>query len=166
MAQSIFFWLFAIITLVCAFAVVRLSNIVHSAFCLMASMLGVAALFLLMQSEFLAAVQILIYVGSATILIIFALMLVGRPADDLSRTNRFGRFHYPGALVSILFFLTTTGIIFSTKWPVKSSPLEFSTVEGLANVMLNRYVVSLEFVAVLLLVAIIAAILIAKEVNE
>ncbi|MEW6203356.1 MAG: NADH-quinone oxidoreductase subunit J, partial [bacterium] len=72
---SIWFYLFAVVIVVSALCVVSMRNIVHCAMFLACTFTGVAALYVLLDADFLAAIQILIYVGAVTVLILFAIML-------------------------------------------------------------------------------------------
>ena len=82
-----FFYLFATIVLVGAILTISMRNVVHCAVCLITTLLGVAGLYLLQQAEFLAGVQIIVYIGGIMVLYMFVIMLV--PVGEESRQRRF-----------------------------------------------------------------------------
>ena len=82
---GIVFWILAVVILVSGFLVVTLRNIFHCALCLILCLFAVAGIFVLLDAEFLAAAQVLIYVGAVAILIVFTVMLT---TDLASRTAR------------------------------------------------------------------------------
>ena len=104
MMQSIVFFLLAALTLGGALAVINLKNIVHSVLCLIVTFLGVAGIFLTLRADFLAAVQVLVYAGAVSILVIFALLLVNQGDGKMAETNPYSRFGYLGVAAAMLFF--------------------------------------------------------------
>jgi NADH-quinone oxidoreductase subunit J len=155
------FWVIAIITVGSALAVVFSKDIVHSAFFLIASFFGVAGVYLLIQANFLAAVQVLVYGGAIAIILVFGVMLTQR--EDMSRTNLFSKLRVPTLFLSILL-LGIIGLAFNrTDWLIGSNTASVSTVDKISTVMLTNYMIPFEVVAVLLLVAMVGAILLAKK---
>jgi NADH-quinone oxidoreductase subunit J len=155
------FWVIAIITVGSALAVVFSKDIVHSALFLIASFIGVAGVYLLIQANFLAAVQVLVYGGAIAIILVFGVMLTQR--EDMSRTNLFSKLRVPTLFLSILL-LGIIGLAFNrTDWLIGSNTASVSTVDKISTVMLTNYMIPFEVVAVLLLVAMVGAILLAKK---
>jgi len=158
------FWVLFALIVASALAVVFLRNIVHSALYLVLSFIGVAGIYILLEAEFLAAVQVLVYVGAVSVLLIFGVMLTRR--GNIRQSNLFNGFAPAAGVVSlalgVLIILalarTPAGPPFST-WPA-------DTVGALAEAFLGPFVVPFEIAAILLLVGIIGAILIAREVKE
>ncbi|MEX0769600.1 MAG: NADH-quinone oxidoreductase subunit J [Balneolaceae bacterium] len=157
MISAILFYLFAILTVGAAVLMVISKNIVHSAFALMFSLLGVAALFVLLNADFVAATQLMVYVGGILVLILFGVMLTTQqftiglktitvniiPASILSATA--------GGLLLYLFFVSEWNVI---------EPVERNeTVMDLGNLLLRDYILPFQVAGVLLLVAIIGALL-------
>ncbi|MHB8170860.1 MAG: NADH-quinone oxidoreductase subunit J family protein [Thermincolia bacterium] len=161
---DIVFYLLAALTIGAALAVVTLRNIVHSAFFLALLFVGVAGIYVLLQADYLAAVQIMVYVGAIAILIAFGVMLTRR--GNINESNLFNK----QAGVSALVVAATLGVIVwlvsSTNWVVNPGQVPDETVKIIATTMLTDYVVAFEGIAILLLVAIVGAILIAKEVKN
>src|SRR5688500_15112736 len=80
--ESVFFWIFAIAAILAGLLTVMARNAVHSALFLISSLLAVAALFVLLGAEFIAGVQILVYVGGVMVLFLFVIMLVNVGAEE------------------------------------------------------------------------------------
>jgi len=80
---GIIFWILSFVVLISGFMVVSLKNIFHCAIFLILCLSGVAGIFILLDAEFLAAAQVLIYVGAISILMIFAIMLTSNLASQL-----------------------------------------------------------------------------------
>src|SRR5262245_54325971 len=101
-----------------AVASVTLPHLFHAALALVLTLLGVAGLFLALQADFLAVVQILLYVGAVMTLIVFAIMLTENLGQSGERThNRLG---LPALAAAIIFFMALFGLMRSTPWPVRS----------------------------------------------
>src|SRR5215210_1401402 len=100
--QTITFFLFAVLALGGALGVVLSRNLIHGALYLILSLFGVAGFFVLLSAPFLAAVQVLVYIGAIAILIIFAVMLT---RSMTSLTEAFNRQWWLGALVAALVFI-------------------------------------------------------------
>jgi NADH-quinone oxidoreductase subunit J len=89
--ESVFFWVFALAALVAALLTVMARNAVHSALFLISALVSVAALFILLGAEFIAGVQILVYVGGVMVLFLFVIMLVNVSAEERGREELFNR---------------------------------------------------------------------------
>ena len=89
MTDSIFFYAFALLTLVGAVLTITRRSAVHSAIWLIVSLMGVAGLYLLQQAEFLFAVQIVLYIGGIMVLFLFVIMLVN--LDEAAKTRQFNK---------------------------------------------------------------------------
>src|SRR4030095_6478727 len=87
--ESIFFWVFAIAAIFAALLTVMARNAVHSALFLISSLVSIAALFILLGAEFIAGVQILVYVGGVMVLFLFVIMLVNVGAEERGRERIF-----------------------------------------------------------------------------
>lgn len=169
---TLLFWIIAVILVGAALLVVSLRNIVHSAIALVLVFAMAAGIYLLLNAEFIAIVQILIYAGAVTILILFALMLTritGQPTTN--PTNKL----WPVAF--IISVLVGLGIIFA----VTLSPHAVADVSNGANQIPTNvnnvvrigqllyspssysYVLPFEIASLVLLVAIIGAIVIGRE---
>ncbi len=164
-AQLIAFWALAAITIISAIGVVRLRSIVRSAVCLLPCFLGVAGVYLLLHAEFVFAMQILVYTGGIMVLILFAIMLLQRAAgEELRHHNE----HSGLSLLVCAAFLALFGIVIGkTIWPTSVAALpvrahEVDTISWAGVNFLSRYIVPFEVISVILLVAMVGAIIIAR----
>ena len=148
-----------------ALGVVLGRNIVHSALCLTASFIGVGCLYIFLSADFMGAVQILVYGGAVAILIVMAIMLTRR--EDMAHSNPSRSLpHQLAALIIAGMFLLAMAAV-ALMSPFQTAPADLGdTVTGLADLMLTKYVLPFEIAAVLLLVAMIGAIILAKGVDE
>ena len=89
--ESVFFWVFSIAALIAALLTVMARNAVHSALFLISSLVSIAALFILLGAEFIAGVQILVYVGGVMVLFVFVIMLVNVGAEERGNELIFNR---------------------------------------------------------------------------
>src|ERR671918_1983437 len=80
--EAVFFWVFGVASLVAGLLTIMARNAVHSALFLISALLSVAALFILLGAEFIAGVQILVYVGGVMVLFLFVIMLVNVGAEE------------------------------------------------------------------------------------
>ena len=150
----IVFFIAAAITLGGALGVVTTRNVVYAAFSLLASLIGVAGLFLIAFAEFLALVQVLIYGGAIVIVILFALMLTRiQDFENLS-----GNQQWPiAAIVSAaLFVLLTASVLFTNVKTV--SDRQAVTLEDLGRTLFEQWAVPFEIASLVLLVALIGVV--------
>ena len=165
-SAAIVFYVIAFVLLLSAIAVVALKNIFHAALFLVLALFSVAGLYILLSAEFLAAVQVLIYVGAVAILMIFAVMLTSQLTNyNIKQTNEQS---LPALLVSVCFIIIVIFAIASNKkvggFPVEDSPqIVGSNTEALGHLLMRDYILPFEVVSVLLLAALIGAIVIAKK---
>lgn len=156
------FFIFAALTLGAALAVVTSRNLLHSALFLVLTFFSVAGLYVLLEAEFLAAVQVLIYVGAVAILFLFALMVTRRVTGEGVRQSNEQR--GPVALVVLgLFAGIFLPLIFGYSWYVNPTAPPPNTVSILGDLLMTAYALPLEVAGVILLVALVGAIILAKE---
>lgn len=158
--NALLFWLLAAITIAAALAVVLLKNIVHSALYLVLTFAGVAGLYILLQAEFLAAVQLLVYAGAVAILIVFAVMLTRR--GDIKASNLFNINYLAAGVVSLALFIVILLATGRVTWTGTPGVAPASNVGAIAGAFLGRFAIPFEVAAVLLLVAMVGAILLAR----
>ena len=187
MAQQIIFSILSVVTLVSAFVVVTDRNLFHSAISMMLSFLGVAGMYVLLNSGFLAAAQLLVYIGAISILIIFAIMMTRRIMTTTE--SPFNSQWLAAAVASLLMFVLLAYAIF-TVWepgstvfydagtplaqqflngpPVVDNAQLDSTVVTLGALLVssNAYVLPFEIISVLLLAALVGSIVIARPEKE
>ncbi len=161
MVQVIVFIICSLITLGAALAMVTSKNLFHGALFMILSFIGVAGLYVLLEAGFLAAVQILIYAGAIAMLIIFAVMLTRRlMAKDLVQHNAQWVW---SALGSVLLFVALSLILIQVNWPVVEAAVPEETISILGQDLMGTYLVPFEVASVLLLVALVGSIIIARE---
>jgi len=160
--QDVIFLALAFVTLASGVAVVLLRNLVHAGLMLGLSFFSVAGLYLLLHAEFLAVAQVLIYVGAITVLILFAIMLtrqvIGTDTAPVS-TQRL-----VGFATALAVFLVLVRFMYRREWPGifdNTEVLNAPTVLG--RQLLTTYLIPFEVASILLLVALVVAIVLAKE---
>lgn len=166
---QIIFLITAIATLSSAIMVVTTRNLVHAALWLILSLFGVAILYVLLNAEFIAIAQIVIYIGAIAILMIFAIMLTRRVAQDSG--PQINQNWGIAALIAIFLFggliwLLGTWSGFSTNLPEIGSRADPLQQLGQALVSPDLYVIPFEVASVLLVAALIGAIMVAWERNR
>lgn len=158
------FYLFAIITIVSAIFVVTSKNIVHSAFNLLFTFFGVAGIYALLGADFIAVVQLLVYVGGILILLLFGVMLTNRITNVELKT---GTIHIVPAAIGVgMLWGALAAIAYKTNWSEFSSNLPDSTSPLLGRLLITDYVLVFELLGILLLIALIGAASIARRDKE
>ncbi len=157
MGTALAFWLFAAITLGTALFAAFAQKIVHSAFSLMATFFGVAGIYAILGSDFLAVTQVLVYVGGIMILIVFGVLLTDRVPEEYRVAAP--RRPLPAIIAGGLAFAALGGAITATKWPVVAGelPEAASSVETIGRSLLTDYLIPFEFSSILLLVVLVGA---------
>ena len=136
-------------------------NLVHAAVYLFFSLFFVAGLYILLYADFLAAVQVIVYVGGILVLIIFGVMLTNRlekPSINISSMNQF-----LAALLCLLLFIVQCLAILNGKWISSNNEVIDNSSEIIGNLILNEYLLPFEVVSILLLGALIGAATIARR---
>lgn len=110
--ESVFFWIFSIAAILAGLLTVMARNAVHSALFLISSLVSIAALFILLGAEFIAGVQILVYVGGVMVLFLFVIMLVNVGAEEEGKSAIFNRPTQVGAAL-IFSLLLVLGLLFA-----------------------------------------------------
>ena len=189
-AVDIAFWVIAVSTIVAAIAVVHLRDLFRAAMFLVVSFLGVAAMFVLLRAEFLAVVQILIYVGAISVLILFAVLMT----KDVERGSPSNRLRLPAGILAALFVLAASFVAITTEWNliddaiggagsgelvrITGEPLDAAgtaeveaevakvysnTIPKIAELLLRDYVLAFEVASVLLLAAVIGSLVLVRQ---
>ena len=163
------FYGFALMTIASALVVVTVRNIVHAAFSLMVTLFGVAGLYVFLQADFLAATQVIVYVGGILVLILFGVMMTSGRLEMHIHIER-GQLLLGGIVSLALLMLLLTVIANTPAWKnLTDDGTEFPpTTERIGELILNGpFLLPFEVVSVLLLVALIGAALISrKEVRD
>jgi len=187
--QDVVFWILSVMAVVGALGVVMVPDLFRAALLLIVVFIAVAGFFVLLSAEFLAVVQVLIYVGAIAILIIFAVMLT----RDVQHGNLPNRMQMPAAVLAVLLFAALVAVAVDTQWEflpaeqqervdlVQTSavttltgdvlteagitgPEEQAEVQnaGLADLLISDYVLPFEAVSLLLLAALIGALVLVR----
>jgi len=165
--DSIFFYVFALLTLGGAIFTITRRNAIHSAISLIVSLLGVAGLYLLQHAEFLFAVQIVLYVGGIMVLFLFVIMLVN--LDQAAKERQFNRQWMVGLAAvaavgaEIAYFFYHGG---SDSFQFGETVAAASTIgntEAVADVLFSQYLLPFEIASILLLVAVVGSVVMAKK---
>ncbi|MCL2338165.1 MAG: NADH-quinone oxidoreductase subunit J [Firmicutes bacterium] len=157
------FYGLATVIVVAAILVVLMRNIMHSVLFLAVTFIAMAGMFLLLDADFLAAVQILVYAGAVCIMLVFAIMVIRR--TDMAETNLFNRQVLAGVGLTVLTLALGTIFGGRTAWTqlVTHEAVPKNTVQYIGAFMLSKYVIPFEVAALLLLVALVGAIVLARD---
>lgn len=161
--STLFFYLFSIVTIAAAAVMVFSKNIVHSAFALMFTLIGVAALYVLLYADFLAATQLLVYVGGILILILFGIMLTTQGQSFSFKTTTVNI--APASILSGAAAVLLIYAFVETDWKIAESGVRDETVREMGMMLMGEYILPFIVVGVLLLIAIIGAILMATRLS-
>jgi len=157
--SQLIFYCFVALTIGSAIVVVFHRRVIYSAFALLFTFIGVAALYLYLAADFLAVSQVLIYVGGILILIIFGVFLTARIMSLQIPQETHQR--YIALIPVILIGIALLWVILSTPWELVTPQVEPTTKE-LGFLLLTRYLVPFELASVLLLAALVGAMRLAR----
>ena len=160
--QLISFLVLSAVIVLGALGVVLLSNIVYSAFLLGGVFLAVAGLYLLLNASFVAAAQVLVYVGAVNVLILFAIMLVNKREDLAPIPGIAVRRLLSGGVCAGLFVLLTR-VVLTTPWAQGPEPIGEGATIRIGEHLFTDYLLPFELASVLLLMAMIGAIVLARR---
>jgi NADH-quinone oxidoreductase subunit J len=155
------FYLLAAVTVGSALGVAFANNVVYSAFALMGTLLGVAAIFVLLGADFLGVVQLLVYVGGILVLTLFAVMLTHRIADVHVSNRAVGRLPALVLVGAVLAWMLTVAA--RATWVVGTPPPPAPTTYGIGDAFLTDYVLPFEVASVVLLAALIGAVVVSRK---
>lgn len=160
--KTFIFYVFAAIMLFAAVRVITAKNPVHAALYLVLSFFTAAALWLLLQAEFLAILLVMVYVGAVMVLFLFVVMMLD--IDIVRLRNRFWSYLPLGAMVGLLM-VAEMALVLGGKYfgaaalPVQTLPDGYSNTKELGRLLYTEYVYPFELASIILLVGIIAAVL-------
>jgi len=162
--HPVLFVILAVWVLVCAVGVVAFRNIVHSAMAMVLCFLGVAGVFVLLDAGLLAIIQILVYVGAISVVVLFAIMLTEQHHARLGFFfNRQAVFAAPLAVATAVVI---TVILVTSKMLPNGSRSHNVSLAGIASGLFNQYVLPFELVSLVLLAAMIGAIVLARKEED
>lgn len=163
--MPVFFYLFAAVTLVGGLGVVLAKNPVSSAFAMIASFIGMASLFILLNAYLAGIIQVLVYAGAIMVLFLFIIMLMDVRVEEKRQIN-YGIIG-GGALLVALFVMQLIGVLKSFAAGGASIPgigdSEKSDVHAIGELMYTDYLFPVQVVGVLLLIATIGVVILSKK---
>ncbi len=155
------FWGLALVLLASGLAVVLSKNLFHSVLYLAVALVATAGLFLHLQSEFLAAVQILLYAGGVITIVVFAIVVTERLVGErLAQTNRGV---VQGGFVALAVLAAIVSFVSRARLPRTPSPLPRDLTQAIGRDLLTRFVLPFELLAVLFLAALLGALFFARK---
>jgi NADH-quinone oxidoreductase subunit J len=158
--ETLAFWSLAVVLVGSALAVVLSKNLFHSVLWLALALTGTAGVFLLLEAEFLAAVQLLLYAGGIVTIVVFAIVVTERLVGErISQTNR--RIT-AGAVTSLAFIALVVNTIVRQSLPAATQALPADLTRTLGESVLTRFVLPFELLGVLMLAAMLGAVYFAR----
>ncbi len=155
------FFVLAAVTVLSAANVAFSSNIVYSAFALMGTFMGVAGLYAMLAADFVAVVQVLVYVGGILMLTVFAVMLTHRIADVQISNRSVGR--GPALLVVLIIAAVMARAIATGAWKSAAPGIPVPTTYAIGTAFLSEYILPFELASVVLLAALIGAVVLSRK---
>jgi len=161
MGTVVAFWILAVVAIVAALGVVVIKNVFRAALALVVCFVMIAGLYVTLSADFLAAVQILVYVGAISVLIILAIMMT----RDVQQGSPSNKLQIPAFLVAVVFFGVVFFAVVRTPWQISGAAPLSPTTAPLALKLFGAdgFILPVEIAALLLLAAIIGAIVLARE---
>ncbi|GGA01103.1 NADH-quinone oxidoreductase subunit J [Okeania sp. KiyG1] len=162
--QFVSFALLSIMMIAAALGVVLFSNIVYSAFLLGGVFMSISGLYLLLNADFVATAQVLIYVGAVNVLILFAIMLVNKREDFKALPNAWFR-KIATALVCVGLFALLSTMVLSTSWSIPGASIANteSSIVLIGRHFFSDFLLPFELASVFLLMAMVGAIILARR---
>jgi NADH-quinone oxidoreductase subunit J len=161
----IYFYACAAVALLGALATVAAKNPIRGAMGLMSTILAVAGIFLALHAQFLAAIQLIVYAGAIVVLFLFVIMLLG-PSATSSRDHRGRVTRAFGGTLYLLISAAALYLVAKPAWnhayKLADYPSDFGSIDAIGHTLFTDYVVPFELSSALLMVAIIAAVAVAR----
>ena len=159
--QAAIFYILAALIVGSGVMVVTLKNVFHSLLFLVLCFFSVAGIYVLLHAEFVAAVQVLIYVGAVTVLLIFAIMMTAKIYSPSVR--QLNEQVIPGLVIVGAILVVTLWAMSKTAWNVSQDVLAVQSTSVIGKSLLTTYVLPFEVVSIVLIAALIGAIIIARR---
>ena len=166
-APMVFFWIFASLAVLGAIATITRRNPVVAVVCLVGTFFALAVDFLLLYAQFLAVIQVMVYAGAIMVLFVFVVMVVSRAeSEPLYRVS--GPLTKVIALGAIAFLVVRGWTALSTYRPTHITPPspDFGTVGAVGHILLGDYLFPFEAISILLLVAVVGALVVARQHHD
>lgn len=168
MAQEISFWVLATLAVATAIGVITIRNLFRTAMLLVGCFTAIAGIYILLKTDFLAAIQILIYVGAISILIVLAIMLT----HDITQASLSNKLQLPALLIVAVSLAGVIYAVLNTDWQIstvaKNLPIDTATTSTIANRIFapDGFILPLQVIPVILLATVISAIVLVKVKRE
>ena len=162
LGPSIAFWIMAVVAIGSSLGVILLRDIFRAVLFLVVTFLTLAGLFVTLNADFVAVVQVLIYAGAISILLIFAILLT----REVQTGNPSNRLQAPALFLGVLLAVTLTVAFLNTNWRLAAEDPQESTPQVLADSIFNSFVLPFEIASVLLLAAVLGAIVLTRGHEE
>ena len=160
MGENLFIMMCALV-IASGFWVVFSPSLIHSAVSLMFTLFGTAGLYVFLYADFIAATQVVIYVGGILVLIIFGVMLTNR--IEKSSIASSSKNQFVGGACSLAIFVMLIGIIFNTSWHAGKEYVSENSVSMIGKMLLTDYLLPFEIASILLLAALMGAALLSRK---
>ena len=161
---QVIFYFFAAMTIGSAAVVVFARNLIRSAFALLFTFFGVAALYVFLGADFIAATQMVIYVGGILVLLLFGVMLTHKLYDLNLRSETFQV--WPAVVTVLAVFGVLVTFMFRTRWHAGGQNPALPTTAAIGELLMRDYILPFEAASILLLVALIGAAMIVRRKSE
>jgi NADH-quinone oxidoreductase subunit J len=161
---QIVFYFFAVMTIASAAVVVFARSLIRSAFALLFTFFGVAALYAFLGADFLAATQMVIYVGGILVLLLFGVMLTHKLYDLNLKSETFQV--WPALVVVLAVFGLLVKVMLRTRWHMSGQMAPASTTAAIGELLMKDFILPFEVASILLLLALIGAAMIVRRRSE
>jgi NADH-quinone oxidoreductase subunit J len=159
-AEMLLFFLFAAVAVLGALSLILQRHPIHSALSLIVVMVALAALYLLLGAEFIAAVQVIVYAGAIMVLFVFVIMLLNAGVEERTDFSRMAR--YAGIPLGIVLTAALAWKLWGTPAP-QPQPLPAEPTRALSLLLFQKYLLPFELTSILILIAILGAVVLAKR---
>jgi NADH:ubiquinone oxidoreductase subunit 6 (subunit J) len=157
-AVVVAFWVLAVLTLGSALMVATVRDLIHAVLFLILSFVGVAGLYITLSADFVAVVQVLIYAGAISVLMLFAILLTPASARDNAGVS----YKAPISVVAGLVGAVIVFVALDTNWSTVEEDPFTNTASEIGRALLSRYVLPFEVASVLLVIAMVGAIMLVR----
>jgi NADH:ubiquinone oxidoreductase subunit 6 (subunit J) len=164
MMSAILFYAISSLILFTAVKMIFSTNLVHSALFMASTFIGIAFVYLMLEADYLAVVQILVYVGAISILFVFGVMLTKR--NNMEESSVFNRYRIAAGVVAASLMLVLGRTIYITSFNISITSQTGPTISAISALLLNDYAIPFELAGISLLVAMIGAIIIGGGVKN
>jgi NADH-quinone oxidoreductase subunit J len=161
---DVIFVIVALITVGSAAVVVLSRSLIYSAFSLLFTFFGVAIIYIFLGADFLAATQVLIYVGGILVLLLFGVMLTHRLYNLNLKTETFQV--VPGMLIAFAVFVSLSLAATNTRWKLVTDKQVQPTTDTIGELFMTDYLLPFEMASILLLVALIGAAMLVRRRSD